>query len=216
MTLVKICGINDTVAFDTVVDAGADFVGFVFFPPSPRAVTPAQAAALSARSTGGPQRVGLFVNPDDAAIADTLAYVRLDALQLHNCTIDRRDEIAARFGVAVWQAVGVTTASDLPATTHADRLLLDAKAPANATRPGGNAAVFDWSVLAGWQAPAPWMLAGGLTLDNVAAAIAATGADAVDLSSGVESAPGVKDPALIRAFIRAAKSVPSRAPLPAR
>ena len=206
MTLVKICGINDPVAFDTVVDAGADFVGFVFFPPSPRAVTPTQAAALSARATAGPQRVGLFVNPDDTAIADTLAHVRLDALQLHNCTTARLDAIANRFGVAVWQAVGVSTASDLPAATHADRLLLDAKAPKNATRPGGNAAVFDWSVLAGWLAPGPWMLAGGLTLDNIATAIATTRADAVDLSSGVESAPGVKDPALIRAFIRAAKA----------
>lgn len=206
MTLVKICGINDPAGFDTVVDAGADFVGLNFFPPSPRAVTPAQAAALSARAVGGPQRVGLFVDPDDAAIADTLAHVRLDALQLHNCTIARLAEIAARFRLPIWRAVGISTAGDLPATAHADRLLLDAKAPKNATRPGGNAVAFDWSVLSGWHAPAPWMLAGGLTLDNIAMAITATGAQAVDLASGVESAPGVKDPSLIRAFIRAAKA----------
>ncbi len=209
MIEVKICGISDIAGFDAVVDEGADFVGFVFFPPSPRAVSPAQAAALSARANGGPKRVGLFVNPDDAAIADVLGHIRLDALQLHSCTVDRIGEIAARFGVPVWRAVGVTSATDLPAIAHADRLLLDAKAPKNASRPGGNAAVFDWSVLRGWQPPSPWMLAGGLTLDNLAAAIAVTAATAVDLSSGVESAPGVKDPARIRAFIRAVKTVPT-------
>lgn len=206
MTQVKICGISDPVAFDTVVDAAADFVGFVFFPPSPRAVTPAQAAALSARAVGGPQRVGLFVNPDDRTIADVLASIRLDAFQLHDCTVPRIAEIAARFGVPVWRAIGVSVARDLPADAHADLLMLDAKAPKNATRPGGNAAVFDWSILAGWHVPGPWMLAGGLTADNVAVAIAATAAPVVDVSSGVESAPGVKDPARIRAFIRAVKT----------
>lgn len=208
MIQVKICGITDAASFDAVVDEGADFVGFVFFPPSPRAVSPAQAAALSARANGGPKRVGLFVNPDDAAIADVLGHIRLDALQLHSCTVDRIAEIAARFGVPVWRAVGVSVAGDLPSAVHADLLMLDAKAPANATRPGGNAAVFDWSILAGWHKPGPWMLAGGLTPDNIAAAIAATGAPVVDVSSGVESAPGVKDPARIRAFIRAVKAVP--------
>ena len=206
MTHVKICGINDAVNFDTVVAEGADFVGFVFFPPSPRAVTPAEAAALSARAIGGPQRVGLFVNPADAEIADVLSAIKLDALQLHNCTIARIAEITARFAVPVWRAIGVSAASDLPAEAHADLLMLDAKAPKNATRPGGNAAVFDWSVLSGWHAPGPWMLAGGLTPDNVAAAIAATGAPIVDVSSGVESVPGVKDLTRIRAFVRAAKA----------
>lgn len=206
MTLVKICGINDAASFDEAVSAGADFVGFVFFPPSPRAMSPVQAAALSARAIGGPKRVGLFVNPDDAAIADVLAAIPLDALQLHECTIARTAEIAARFGVPVWRAIGVSVATDLPAEAHADLVMLDAKAPKNATRPGGNAAVFDWSVLAGWHAPGPWMLAGGLTADNVATAIKMTAAPVVDVSSGVESAPGVKDPARIRAFVRAAKA----------
>ena len=206
MTQVKICGINDTAGFDTVVDEGADFLGFVFFPPSPRVVTPVQAAALSARAIGGPQRVGLFVNPTDAAIVDVLSTIKLDALQLHDCTTARIAEIAARFSVPVWRAIGVSQASDLPTKTHAALLMLDAKAPKNATRPGGNAAVFDWSVLSGWQAPGPWMLAGGLTPDNVTTAIAVTAAPVVDVSSGVESAPGVKDPARIRAFIRAAKA----------
>ncbi len=206
MTQVKICGIADPVCFDVVVEEGADYVGFVFFPPSPRAIDPARAAALSARAVGGPRRVGLFVDPDDGLIASVLAQVKLDALQLHNCTVARIAAIRVRFGVPVWRAVGVAVAADLPTEGHGDLLMLDAKAPKGATRPGGNAAVFDWTVLAGWKAPGRWMLAGGLTAENVRDAIAATGAPIVDVSSGVESASGVKDPALIRAFIRAAKA----------
>lgn len=205
MIEVKICGINTAVAFDAVVAAGADYLGFVFFPPSPRAVTPAQAAALSARHSGGPVRVGLFVRPDDADIAAALAAVKLAALQLHDVTIARAQGIRAKFGLPVWRAVGVAGPSDLPSDAGADRLLLDAKAPKGASRPGGNAVSFDWTMLAGWHASAPWMLAGGLTPDNVAAAIRLTGAIAVDTSSGVESTPGVKDPARIRAFVAAAR-----------
>jgi phosphoribosylanthranilate isomerase len=205
MTKVKICGINDPLGFDTVVEAGADWVGFVFFPPSPRDVTPDTAAALSGRIAGGPPRVGLFVNPDLEAIARVLDTVGLDVLQIYGA-LGELATIKARFGLPIWRAVGINSAADLPTDPlAADRLLLEAKPPAGANRPGGNATSFDWAVLRGWPAPAPWVLAGGLTPDNVTGAIRATGADTVDVSSGVESSKGVKDPALIRAFIAAAK-----------
>ncbi|HEX4368874.1 MAG TPA: phosphoribosylanthranilate isomerase [Rhodopila sp.] len=205
MTKVKICGINDPTAFDTAVEAGADWVGFVFFPPSPRYVTPETAAALSARIAGGPPRVGLFVQPDIAAIARVLDVVRLDALQIYDA-LDDLPAIRVRFGLPVWRAVGVAGPADLPSDPGgADRLLLEAKAPEGATRPGGNATSFDWRILRDWTAVAPWMLAGGLTPDNVATAIHESGAQAVDVSSGVESSKGVKDPALIRAFIASAR-----------
>lgn len=201
---VKICGINDPIAFDTAIAAGADWLGFNFFPPSPRYVSPKQAAALSARWPGGPKRVGLFVDPNDEAIDTVLATMRLDVLQLYGA-VDY-NALRRRFGLEMWRAAGIASASDLPATAGgADRLLLEAKPPPEATRPGGNALSFDWTLLRGWRAPAPWILAGGLTAENVAEAIRVTGAQAVDVSSGVESARGVKDPALIRAFIANAK-----------
>jgi phosphoribosylanthranilate isomerase len=205
MTKVKICGINDPDAFDTAVEAGADWVGFVFFPPSPRYVTPETAAALSRRIAGGPPRVGLFVAPTEAAVARVLDSLPLDVLQIYGA-LDVLDAIKARFGLPIWRAVGVQSAADLPTDAlGADRILLEAKPPAGANRPGGNATPFDWSLLRGWKVPAPWVLAGGLTVGNVAAAIRETGADAVDVSSGVESIKGVKDAALIRAFVAAAK-----------
>jgi phosphoribosylanthranilate isomerase len=202
---IKICGLNSVPAFDAAISAGADWVGFVFFPPSPRFVTPTQAAALSARADGGPPRVGLFVQPTEAAIAEVLASVRLDALQVYG-PVDAA-ALRARFGVDVWRAVGVSAAADLPrGLDGADALLLDAKPPKDATRPGGNAQSFDWRILRGWPAPGPWLLAGGLTPDNVTEAIHTSGATAVDVSSGVETAPGVKDPALIHAFVKAARA----------
>jgi phosphoribosylanthranilate isomerase len=208
---VKICGVNDAAAFDAAVASGADYVGLVFFPPSPRYVTPAQAAALSARHPGGPLRVGLFVDPAAEAIATVLDAVRLDILQVYG-RVDFPG-LRARFGLPVWRALGIDIAADLPRETGgADALVLEAKPPPAATRPGGNAARFDWSLLLGWSAPARWVLAGGLTPDNVAEAIRATGATTVDVSSGVEQMPGVKDPALIRAFIANARAVaPDRA-----
>jgi phosphoribosylanthranilate isomerase len=202
---VKICGINDAEAFDTAVAAGADYVGFVFFPPSPRSVTPGQAASLSARHAGGPLRVGLFVDPTEAAIGEALDAVGLDILQLYGpCDAAA---LRGRFGVPVWRAVGIEGPGDLPRDAGgADALVLEAKPPPAATRPGGNALTFDWSVLRDWRAPAPWVLAGGLTPGNVAAAVRETGATMVDVSSGVEHARGVKDPALIRAFIANARA----------
>jgi phosphoribosylanthranilate isomerase len=207
---VKICGVNSSAALDAAVAAGADWIGFVFFPPSPRAVTPEQAASLSARApafeVGGPRRVGLFVGPTEAAVAAVLGALRLDVLQLY-AEAERVLALRARFGVPVWRAVGVASAADLPARMDgADALLLDAKSPAAADRPGGNARPFDWPMLVGWTAPGPWVLAGGLTPENVAGAVHATGASAVDVSSGVERAPGIKDTALIRAFIAAARA----------
>lgn len=201
---VKICGINDAASFDTVIDAGADWVGFVFFPPSPRYITPEAAAALSARAPGGPPRVGLFVNPTADQIAATLDVIRLDVLQLYGADVAA---LRTRFGLPVWCAVGVDSPADLPTDSRgADRLLIEAKPPPDATRPGGNAVSFDWTLLRGWKSPVPWVLAGGLTPANVAAAIRETGARAVDVSSGVEKAKGVKDPALIRAFIANARA----------
>jgi phosphoribosylanthranilate isomerase len=204
-TKVKICGVNAPASLDAAVEAGADWVGFNFFPPSPRHVAPAQAAALSARSPGGPLRVGLFVDPTHEVIAATLDLVRLDILQIYG-DLDL-PTLHARFGLPIWQAVGVATAGDLPVASHrADMLVMEAKPPPEATRPGGNAVRFDWSLLNGWTAPAPWILAGGLTVENVAEAIRISGAHAVDVSSGVERTRGVKDPALIRAFIANARS----------
>ena len=203
---VKICGINDPDAFDAAVAAGADWVGFVFFPPSPRAVAAAQAASLSGRRPGGPARVGLFVDPTDAEVASVLAALPLDVLQVY-AVPERAAELRARFMRPVWLAVAVSGAADLPAAAAGvDALLLEAKPPAGAANPGGNAQRFDWSVLGGWSPPAPWILAGGLDPENVAEAIRITGAAAVDVSSGVERARGVKDPARIAAFAAAARA----------
>ena len=198
MARAKICGINDPAAMDAAIEAGADWIGFVFFSASPRFVTPAQARALSKRHRGGPPTVGLFVSPDPAEIAAALAEIPLDILQIHGDTGGLR----ARFGLPVWRAVGIAAKPDLPLTLDgADMLLLDAKPPPGATRPGGNAVRFDWTLTAGWTPPGPWILAGGLDPDNVASAIHQSGADAVDVSSGVERARGVKDTALIHAFV---------------
>ncbi len=208
---VKICGINDPAAMEAAVAAGADMVGFVFFPPSPRAVSPAQAAALSAAQPWGPLRVGLFVDATDDEIGAALDALPLDILQLHGEeTPERAAAIRARFGRPVMKALGIASAADLDRIAAyapvVDRFLLDAKAPPGAPLPGGNAAPFDWSLTAGRAVPKPWLLAGGLTAGNVAEALSASGAPGVDVSSGVERARGVKDPARIAAFVNAARS----------
>jgi phosphoribosylanthranilate isomerase len=204
MARVKICGINDPVSMDAAVDGGADWIGFNFFPPSPRYVTPSRAKELAARRPDGPPRVGLFVNPTDSMIAEVLVEVRLDVLQLYGADLDR---FRTRFGRPVWRPVGVESAGDLPlAMDGADALLVEAKPPPDATRPGGNAVRFDWTLTREWHAPGPWLLAGGLDPENVAEAIRLSGTEAVDVSSGVERAKGIKDPALIGAFIRNARA----------
>ncbi len=203
---VKICGIRDQLALDAAAAAAADWIGFVFFPPSPRWIAPPQAAQLSTRVPAGIGRVGLFVEPTDADLEAVLREVRLDALQVY-AALPRIAALHARFGLPVWRAIGIGASADLPTEAGgADRLVLEGKPPPGATRPGGNAASLDWSVIRDWRAPVPWLLAGGLTAGTVGEAVRETGACAVDVSSGVESAPGVKDPALIRAFIAAARA----------
>lgn len=204
MARAKICGLNDPAGVEAAVTHGADWIGFVFFPPSPRFITPATAAALAAPFRDGPPKVGLFVNPAPGEIAEVLETVNLDILQIYGVP-DDIPAIRARFGRTVWRAVGVAVPGDLPADPGgADGFVIEAKAPPGATRPGGNAVSFDWTITLGWTAPGPWLLAGGLDPDNVATAIARSGAEAVDVSSGVERSKGVKDPALIEAFIRRA------------
>ncbi len=205
MIRVKICGVNSAAAFDAAADAGADWVGFVFFAGSPRCVTPDQAAALSGRRPDGPRLVGLFVDPADAQIGQALAAAPLDLLQIY-ASAGRVAEIAARFDRPVWRAVGVAGARDLPLEAGAAAgLLIEPRSPPVASRPGGNGGAWDWGILHGWSPSYDWLLAGGLTARNVAGAIAVSGATAVDVSSGVESSPGVKSSALIKAFVAAAK-----------
>jgi len=208
---IKICGLRDRAAVEAAVEAGADWLGAVFFPPSPRAVTADQAAEMFDGLPADVGRVGLFVDPDDALLDQVLSHVRLDLIQFHGSeTPARVDTVGREYAVPVMKALGVSSRDDLmaagPYVGHADRLLLDAKPPPGADRPGGHAAPFDWSVLDGWRAPLPWMLAGGLTPDTVAEALRRTGAPAVDVSSGVERAKGVKDPALIQRFCAAVRA----------
>jgi phosphoribosylanthranilate isomerase len=206
-TAVKICGVNSPAAFDAVVEAGADYLGFVFFERSPRFLTPVQAAALAARHPGGPKRVGLFVEPDDAAILAVLDAVHLDVLQLY-ASVERCRDIQTRFGLPVWRAIGVTDRAELPQDGQGfSGFIIEAKPPAGATRPGGNATAMNWGLLRGWQAPGFWLLGGGLNPGNVAEAIRQSGAPAVDVSSGVETGPGEKSATLIRAFIARVRGV---------
>jgi phosphoribosylanthranilate isomerase len=203
--LVKICGINSPAAFDAVVEAGGDFLGFVFFPPSPRFVTPAQAAELSARHPGGPQRVGLFVKPTAADIASVLAEVQLDILQIYAPPAEAA-ALKALFGVPLWRSLGIASPQDFPEPAEpVEGYVAEQKPPPGATRPGGNAVQADWALLARWRPEKFWLLAGGLRPDNVAEALRITGAPGADVSSGVEAAPGEKSPALIRAFVQAVR-----------
>jgi phosphoribosylanthranilate isomerase len=211
-TKVKICGLKTQAALDAALDAGADYVGFVFFPPSPRSITPAQAKLLAAKARGRAKVVALMVDPDDALVAEVASTVAPDIFQLHGQeTPQRVAEIRARWGIPVMKAVAVETADDARAALRfspaADLILFDACAPAESTRPGGNGAPFDWRMLLGVRHEVAFVLSGGLTPDNVAEAIRVTGATAVDVSSGVESRPGEKDPELIRRFLQAAKAV---------
>ncbi|WP_132462066.1 phosphoribosylanthranilate isomerase [Rhodovulum marinum] len=207
---VKICGLTDPASVAAAVSAGASYLGFVFFPKSPRNLGHDAARALAAEVPPGIAKVALTVDADDAALAALMDRVPIDMLQLHGHeTPERVAAIRARFGLPVMKAVGIADEADLPQLAAyarvADQLLVDAKPPKTAALPGGNGLSFDWRLIANRRWPVPWMLAGGLTPDNVAEAIRLTGAIQVDVSSGVESAPGVKDAALIDRFIAAAR-----------
>ena len=207
---VKICGINEPVALNGAIAAGARYVGFVFFEKSPRHVSIETARDLALLVPAGVAKVALTVNADNAYLDAITAQVPLDMLQLHGHeTPERMAELRARYGLPLMKAVGIADAGDLAALDVygrvADQLLVDTKAPKGANLPGGNGQSFDWGLIAGRRWPVPWMLAGGLTIENVAEAARLTGATQVDISSGVESAPGVKDPKLIAAFIAAAQ-----------
>ena len=209
--LVKICGLSTTEALDAALDAGADLVGFVFFAASPRNVSLEAARGLGARAQGRATKVALSVDADDALLAEIVEALRPDILQLHGReTPERVGAVKARFGRAVMKALPIADASDLAAVPAyagvADRLLFDARAPREATRPGGLGRPFDWRLLEHVETSAPFMLSGGLDAANVAEALTITRAPAVDVSSGVERAPGEKDPDKIRAFIAAARA----------
>lgn len=208
--LVKICGLTRMADIEASVQVGASYLGFVFFPKSPRHLELDQARALALSVPPGICRVGLVVDADDVALDRLLEIVPVDMLQLHGHeSPDRVADIRARLRLPVMKAVGVADASDLPQLDQyakvADQLLVDAKPPRGADLPGGNGLSFDWRLIAGRRWSVPWMLAGGLRPDNVADAVRLTGARQVDVSSGVEVAPGLKDPAQVAAFIEAAQ-----------
>lgn len=206
---VKICGLRSPADVAAAAQAGAAYVGLVFFDRSPRHLTPEQARTTALAAPPGLAKVGLFVDPSDAALEAVLDRVPLDFVQLHGAeTPARVAEVRARTGLPVIKAVGVAGPEDLAGIdAHArvaDQILVDARPPKGAALPGGNGLAFDWQLLVGRRWSVPWLLAGGLTPDNVAEAVRLTGARQLDVSSGVESAPGIKDPDRIAAFIAAA------------
>jgi phosphoribosylanthranilate isomerase len=209
-TEIKICGLKDADALETAIEAGADLAGIVFFAKSPRNLDLAGAADLAVRARGRIGLVALTVDAHDGLIDDIVETVRPDMLQFHGSeSPERVASVRDRTGLGIIKAVGISGADDLAATEPyaglCARLILDAKPPRQANRPGGLGKAFDWTVLEGYEPGVPWLLAGGLTPENVATALAVSRAPGVDVSSGVESAPGVKDPERIREFIRAAR-----------
>jgi len=209
----KICGLSSAAAVEAAVQGGAAFVGFVFYPPSPRALAPSAAGALAAAVPAGVRRVGLFVDAEDEAIAAVLDEAALDLLQFHGHEPPARVAAArARFGLPVIKAVAIAGPADLAAAaryeTVADMLLFDAKPPRRrGALPGGNGLAFDWQLISGRRWARPWMLSGGLTAELLPQAVRLSGAQIVDVSSGVEEAPGRKDLAKIRAFLAAARAL---------
>lgn len=207
---VKICGLTRPEDVSAAADAGAAYAGFVFFPKSPRNVTIETARDLAVDVPVGVAKVALVVNADDALLDAITGVVSIDILQLHGAeTPERVAEVRARTGLPVMKAVGVADDEDVAAldlyAEVADQILVDAKPPKNAELPGGNGVSFDWRLISARRWSKPWMLAGGLTPENVAEAIALTGAKQVDVSSGVEASPGIKDAGLIREFIEATR-----------
>jgi phosphoribosylanthranilate isomerase len=209
----KICGLNSEAAVASAVEGGAAYLGFVFYPPSPRAVSPARAAALCAAVPSGVQRVGLFVDADDAAIRAVLDAAPIDMLQFHGKeSLDRIADAKVRFHRPVMKAIAIAGAEDVLSAERyqddADILLFDAKPPRRVDAlPGGNGLAFDWRLIAGHRWRRPWMLSGGLTAELLPEAVRISGASAVDVSSGVERRPGDKDPGRIRDFLEVARSL---------
>lgn len=207
----KICGLSTPETLDAAIKGGASHVGLNFFPPSPRNVSFDQARALAERIPGHVRRVGVFVDPCNALIDEAVEAGRLDIVQLHKTAPGRVAAIREHCGRETWSAIGVRTAVDLKAAARhigaADFLLYDTLQPEDAALPGGMGVRFDWGLLAGFAHPLPWGLAGGLTAANVAEAVCITGARLVDTSSGVESAPGIKDVDKIAAFLKATASL---------
>ncbi len=206
---VKICGLNSNIAVEAAVSASAAYCGFVFFAKSPRNLTIAQAAELTALVPSGLAKVALTVDADDAFLEKILDSVPLDMLQLHGSeSTDRVTQVKAKFGLPVMKAISIASEADLSAIAEysriADQLLIDAKPAPGAILPGGNGVPFDWRLIAGRRWASPWMLAGGLNAGNVHEAVRLTGANQVDVSSGVETSPGVKDAGLIASFVKAA------------
>ncbi|MEM9269089.1 MAG: phosphoribosylanthranilate isomerase [Pseudomonadota bacterium] len=206
---VKICGLREASHIDVAAQAGAAYIGLVFFAKSPRAVGLDHARALALGAPAGLSKVALTVDMNDAELDALVQHVPMDMLQLNGAeTPERVAKVKARTGLPVMKAVGLRTAEDLTKidsyTDVADQILVDAKPPPGGDLPGGNGLTFDWRLIEGHRWPLPWMLAGGLTTENVGEAVRRTGATQLDLSSGVESAPGVKDPAKIKAFLEAA------------
>ena len=203
----KICGLSTPETLDAAIKGGASHVGFVFFPPSPRNLSRERAAQLTARVPGHVARVGVFVDPEDAAIETATADGQIDILQLHNATPARAAAIKAKTGLEIWAAVAIKARGDLDAARGfagaADRILYDAKTPPGATLPGGMGVRFDWALLDDFRHPLLWALSGGLDPINVSGAARRTGATLVDVSSGVESSPGIKDVDKIAAFLKA-------------
>jgi phosphoribosylanthranilate isomerase len=215
---VKICGIRTPEQMQAVAAAGAAYVGLNFFPKSPRFVTLDAARAVALAAPDGLCKVALVVDADDATLDAIVDAVPLDMLQLHGTeTPARVAEVKARFGLPVMKVIGVADEADLAMLQDyslvADQILIDAKAPKDAVLPGGNGLTFDWRLLVGRKWLRPWMLAGGLTPENVADAIRLTGARQVDVASGVESAPGVKDPVKVAAFVHAAQGIRGGVPI---
>ena len=205
----KICGLSTPDTLGAAIAGGARQIGFVFFAPSPRNLDFDRARALAALVPAHVEKVGVFVDPDETLLETAIAATGLDTVQLHKVTPERAAAIRRR--IPVWAAVAVKTADDLAAATAfagaADRILYDAKTPDSAALPGGMGLRFDWTLLRGYAHPLPWALSGGLSPDNVAEAIRVTGATSVDVSSGVESAPGIKDVDKIAAFLKAVTSL---------
>lgn len=208
---IKICGLSTPQTLEAAIASGADLAGFVFFPPSPRNIDLEHARGLGALAASRVRKVALTVDADDAFMASIVEALKPDLLQLHGKESPQRvADIRATFGLPVMKAIGVSTAADLSAVVAyepvVDHILFDAKPPKGAVLPGGNGQAFDWTILRNAKVLKPWMLSGGLDASNVGEALRISGARAVDVSSGVESAPGVKDPQRIADFIAAARA----------